>query len=68
MSQRSRRRRERNAGAFLGPDIMVPVPMRTLDDDYDDHPVEPEDDRTPEPEPPGLLRRALDRLVHRSRP
>ena len=56
---------ERNAGAFLGPDMVVPVPMRTLSDDYHDEPAEPEDDREPEPEPPGLVRRVVDRLTGR---
>jgi hypothetical protein len=56
-------RDERNAGAFLGPDILVPVPMGTLGDDYHDEPAEPENsDRVPEPEPPGLVRRVLGRL------
>jgi hypothetical protein len=45
---------------------MIPVPMRTLSDDYSDVP-EPEDsDRVPEPEEPGLVRRLLDKLVRRS--
>ncbi len=67
MSRPKPRRAERNAGAFLGPDILVPAPMRTLSDDYHDEPTEPEDsDRVPELEPPGLLRRVLDRLVRPS--
>jgi hypothetical protein len=37
--------------------------MRTLSDDYHDEPTEPEDsDRLPDPEPPGLLRRLVDRI------
>ncbi len=57
---------ERNAGAFLGPDLLVPAPMRTLEDDYHDEPTEPEDsDREPEPESPGPIRRVLDRLTRR---
>jgi hypothetical protein len=54
-----------NAGAFLAPYSAgsVPVPMRTLSDDYHDEPTEPEDsDRLPDPEPPGLLRRLVDRI------
>ncbi len=63
MSRPRQRHTERNAGAFLGPDILIPAPMRTLSDDYRDEPTEPEDsDRLPEPEPPGLARRMLDRL------
>jgi len=51
-------RAERNAGAFLGHDLLVPAPIRTLSDDYSDEPTEPEDsDRVPEPEPPGVVRR-----------
>ncbi len=65
-----RRRAERNAGAFLGPDLggggMIPVPMRTLSDDYSDVP-EPEDsDRVPEPKKAGLVRRLLHGLARRS--
>jgi hypothetical protein len=57
---------ERNAGAFLGPDMLVPAPMRTLEDDYHDERTEPEDsDRQPEPEPPGAIKRVMDRLKHR---
>jgi hypothetical protein len=64
MSRSRPRRVERNAGAFLGPDVLVPAPMRTLSDDYRDEPTEPEDsDRVPEPEPPGLVRRVLDKVV-----
>jgi hypothetical protein len=59
---------QRNAGAFLGPDMLAPVPMRTLSDDYHDERAEPEDDRVPEPEPPGLIRRTLERLGWRSGP
>lgn len=60
-------RRQQNAGAFMGPDIMAPIPMRTLDQEYDDHPVEPEDDRVPPPERPGLVKRAVDRVLRRTR-
>jgi hypothetical protein len=66
MSRPKPRRAEHNAGAFMGPDVMIPVPMRTLSDDYRDEATEPEDsERMPEPEPPGLLRRVLDRMVGR---
>lgn len=54
---------ERNAGAFLGPDLLVPVPMHTLSDEYRDRPSEPEgSDREPVLEPPGVVRRLIDRL------
>lgn len=55
---------QRNAGAFLGPDLLAPVPMRTLSDEYHDGPAEPEDsDRVPPPEAPGWVRRLRDQLA-----
>ena len=67
MSRPKPPRAVRNAGAFLGLSRPVPVPMRTLSDDYLDEPTEPEDtDREPEPEPPGLVRSILERLGRRS--
>ena len=63
MSRTKAKHAQRNSGAFLGPDLTVPVPMRTLSDEYHDAPTEPEDDRVPEPEPPGLIRRVVDRLT-----
>ena len=66
MSGEKPRQAERNAGAFLGPDVLVPAPMRTLDDEYHDEPTEPEDsDREPEPEQPSAIRRIMDRLMRR---
>jgi hypothetical protein len=62
MSEPEPRREQRNAGAFLGPDMLAPVPMRTLSDDYHDERAEPQDDRVPEPEPPSLIHRLVDRL------
>ena len=64
MSKAKRRQAEHNAGAFYGPDGygMIPVPMNTLSDEYRDVPVEPEDDHVPEPEPPGLVQRVIDRV------
>ena len=64
MGEPQRRRAERNAGAFLGTDGvgMIPVPMSTLSDEYHDEPAEPEDDHVPEPEPPGLVHRVIDRV------
>ena len=66
MSQHRRRRAEPNAGAFLGPDIMVPVPMGAAGA-HRDEPADPEDDRVPEPPSPGVLRRFRERLM-RGRP
>jgi hypothetical protein len=59
---------ERNAGAFLGPDVLIPVPMRTLSDDYHDTRAEPPDDREPPSEPPGLVARIRERFAHRADP
>jgi hypothetical protein len=65
MPEPTRRRPERNAGAFLAPDMTLPVPMRTLSDEYEDRPAEPEEEAEPGPEPerPGLLERILERLT-----
>ena len=63
MSRRKPKTAEHNAGAFLSPYGTTPIPTRTLSDDYRDEPTEPVDsDREPEPEPPGLVRRIIDRL------
>jgi len=63
----SQRKAERNAGAFLTPTdgSMIPVPMRTLSDDYHDEPTDPPDDRVPDPKPASLVQRMLDRLGRR---
>jgi hypothetical protein len=67
MSRPTPSQEDRSAGAFLGPDVLVPAPLRTLEDDYHDEPTEPEDsDREPEPESPGVIRRVVDRLTQRS--
>jgi hypothetical protein len=71
MTEPGPRRAERNAGAFLTPTdySMIPVPMRTLSDEYHDEPVEPKDSETvPPPQPEGQIRRIVKRLVGRSRP
>lgn len=70
MSRPKPRRAERNAGAFYNPtgETLIPVPMRTLSDDYHDEPTDPPDDHVPEPEQPGLMRRVVDRLTGRSQP
>ncbi len=66
MPEPKQRRAEQSAGAFLGPDLLVPAPIRTLSDEYRDEPTEPEDlERIPEPEPPSRDRRAIDRLGRR---
>jgi len=72
MSKNGPKRAEHNAGAFYTPagagGGMIPVPMRTLSDDYHDDPVDPPDDRVPDPEPPSTLRRIMDRLMRRPTP
>jgi len=68
MGRSKPRKAERNAGAFLGPDLLVPIPMSTPGDEYRDKPADPEDserDPEPEPEPRGLIRRVLERLTRR---
>lgn len=68
MGEPKRKRAVRNAGAFLSPDGlgMIPVPMSTLSDEYHDEPTDPEEEHEPEPEPPGLIRRAIERVSRRS--
>jgi hypothetical protein len=58
---------ERNAGAFMGPDIMVPVPMGTLGDEPPAAGSD-EDDDLPQAKPGrSWLRRLMDRLTMRPR-
>ena len=68
MSRPKPRQAERNAGAFYNPDGLsgIPVPMSTLSDEYHDEPTDPPDDRVPDPEPPGLIERVVDRLKGRT--
>ena len=56
---------ERNAGAFMGPDIMVPTPMGTLGDESARDSVEHDDDALPDPPRPTWFRRLIDRLTTR---
>jgi hypothetical protein len=69
MARSKPRLAESNAGAFYTPDVggggLIPVPMRTLSDDYHDEPTEPADDREPEPEPLSLIGRIVERLRRR---
>jgi hypothetical protein len=62
MTSPNPKRPEPNAGAFLGPDILAPIPMRTLSDDYRDVPADPPEERVPSPEPRGLIARIIERL------
>ena len=63
-----RHRPERNAGAFMGPDIMVPVPIRPLG--IDPEPKEPasETDVPAAPAEAGFADRLVRRLTGRDRP
>jgi hypothetical protein len=66
MPEPKQRRAEQSAGAFLGPDLLVPAPIRTLSDEYRDEPTEPEDsERIPEPDPQGRILRIVKRLAGR---
>jgi hypothetical protein len=60
MERNERPEAQRNAGAFMGPDLLVPAPMSTLSDELDDERHD------------GQLRREregwLARLVRRMRP
>ncbi|MHB8959508.1 MAG: hypothetical protein ACYDAN_07775 [Candidatus Limnocylindrales bacterium] len=60
----SERRKVERSGAFLSDGFQnIPVPIRTLSDEYHDRP-EPEDsDQVPEPEPEGLVTRAVHKLT-----
>ena len=65
----NRQKPQRNAGAFLAPDALIPAPMHTLSDEIPAPDREPDEEREPESDPPGLtskLREAIDRLTHRA--
>jgi hypothetical protein len=67
MSQ-ERHRPELNAGAFMGPDIMIPAPTRPLG--IDPEPKEPasEADVPAAPAQAGFAERLIRRLTGRKRP
>ena len=66
MSRREPKQAEGNAGAFLGPDMLVPTPIRTLE--YDDQPSEPQDsDHEPEPASQGWIKGLLRLVVARGK-
>ena len=56
---------ERNAGAFMGPDILVPTPMGTLGEESARDSAELDDDALADPPRPTWLRRLIDRLTMR---
>jgi hypothetical protein len=65
----NRQKPQRSAGAFLGPDQLIPAPIRTLSDEIPASDPEPEEEREPPPEPPGIVERvraAAERLTHKS--
>lgn len=64
MSDRQRRP-ERNAGAFLGPDILLPVSTRPLGSELPPRELETDDVPLASPPRPGLLARLLRRLTGR---
>ncbi len=68
MSSRGSRRVTKDTGAVLGPAAMIHVPVHTRSDDTAYRPIDAEDERVPESEPPSIVRRLLDRLVRRSSP
>ena len=64
MSDR-RRRPESNAGAFLGPDIVVPVSIRPLGSEPPPRELETDDMPPVSPTRPGPLTRLVRRLTGR---
>jgi hypothetical protein len=67
MARSERPQAERNAGAFMGPDIMVPVPMEPLGTEHGDGDRE-NDEAEPRARPRrGWLQRIVDRLTMRPR-
>ena len=64
MGESQPKQAQHNAGAFLGPDLLAAVPMRTLSDEYHDGPAEPQDsDRVPPAEVPGRAQRVVDKIA-----
>jgi hypothetical protein len=66
MARRERPRAKRNAGAFMGPDIMVPVPMEPLGSERGDSDRETDVETRARPRR-GWLQRLVDRLTMRPR-
>ena len=55
------RRKVERSGAFLGDGFQnIPVPIRTLSDEYHDMPEPQDSNRVPDPAPEGLV----TRMVH----
>lgn len=68
MRDQERRKVERS-GAFLSDGFQnIPVPIRTLSDEYHDTPEPEESDRVPAQEPEGVVARAVHRLTGRRTP
>jgi len=67
MARNERPQAERNAGAFMGPDIMVPVPMEPLGTARADEDAETDGDEPRARPRRGWLQRIVDRLTMRPR-
>jgi len=58
------RRKVERSGAFLSDGFQnIPVPIRTLSDDYHDRPEPQDSDRVPEPEPEGVATRVVHAIT-----
>ena len=57
------RRNVERSGAFLNPFQNIPVPIKTLSDEYRDTPEPQDSDRVPPRDPEGLATRAIHRLT-----
>ena len=54
------RRKVERSGAFLSDGFQnIPVPIRTLSDEYHDRPEPQDSDRVPDPEPEGVVTRVV---------
>lgn len=63
MSSQDRRKIEKS-GAFLGDGFMnIPVPIKTLSDEYRDTPEPRDSDRVPDPEPEGVVTRVVHKVT-----
>jgi hypothetical protein len=60
------RKRVERSGAFLSDGFQnIPVPIRTLSDEYHDVPEPKDSERVPDPEPEGLVARVVHALTGR---
>ncbi len=71
MDESPHREPQRSSGAFLGPDVLMPVPTHTLSDDIPREPDEVEAERRGKPDAeraPRGLRDRIRRLFGRGQP